>query len=263
MESQLGSLEMVNPRWTYDRKLSQWAAGIVGVDEAGRGCLAGPVVAGCVILPRKFFASSQNRKAVEAMNDSKRLGESEREELAEVIRRLSEQKVVVVATGWATVEEIELHDVVGATCLAMERAMVEASLRSNGEWSVDERGQDDLFSLEKTQKPGWKVLVDGRRMKRLSLAHEGLVKGDARSLAVAMASILAKVSRDRRMRELHEAYPQFDFGSNKGYGTPAHLSALEKHGSAVCHRPRFLRKLSVPSPGNDAKFSRQSRLNLP
>jgi len=234
---------MPNPRWTHDRKLAKGRLGVVGVDEAGRGCLAGPVVAGCVILPEAFFSSAKHRTAVGKINDSKQFPEAERESLFERVKKLEKTGVLYGATGWASVEEIEEHNIVGATCLAMWRAMERASDKSGKRWIPRENRPPDLFDQAVHDSTNWAVLVDGRPMKKLPYAHDGLVKGDTLSLAVAMASLLAKVSRDRWMKELHEKFPLYDFASNKGYGAPIHLNALKEHGPTLHHRPRFLRNL--------------------
>ena len=125
---------MPNPRWTYDRKLAKGRCGVVGVDEAGRGCLAGPVVAGCVILPADFFKDVKNRKTVDEINDSKQFHEEKRESLFLSIQQLIESRKIFGATGSASVSEIEKHNIVGATCLAMQRAMELVSQRSDKLW---------------------------------------------------------------------------------------------------------------------------------
>ena len=234
---------MPNPRWTHDRKLAKEQLGVVGVDEAGRGCLAGPVVAGAVILPASFFSEAAHRKATEEMNDSKQFNEEKREQLYEQVVALAEEQKIFVGTGQASVEEIEEHNIVGATCLAMKRALDKASKESGGLWQPEEKSSLELFEDKEGDKKKWTVLVDGRPMKKLPYQHDGLVKGDTKSLAIAMASMLAKVTRDRFMRTLHQEFPEFGFASNKGYGAPVHLKALREQGPTVHHRPRFLRNL--------------------
>ncbi|MEL0005051.1 MAG: ribonuclease HII [Opitutales bacterium] len=252
---------MPNPRWTYDRKLAKGRCGVVGVDEAGRGCLAGPVVAGCVILPADFFKDSKNRNTVKEINDSKQFNEEKRESLFQDIQQLIESQKIFGATGSASVSEIEEHNIVGATCLAMQRAMELASQRSDKLWQpVISEGA--LFEDWDQLKNEWAVLVDGKPMKKLSYSHQGLVKGDTLSLAVAMASLLAKVTRDQLMKKLDLEFPDYGFASNKGYGAPVHLQALTNLGPTVCHRPRFLRNLlneeEIESPAEDV----QTQLSL-
>jgi ribonuclease HII len=244
---------MPNPRWTHDRKLAKEQLGVVGVDEAGRGCLAGPVVAGAVILPTSFFSEASNRKCTEEMNDSKQFDEVKREELYARVVELAQKKKIFTGTGQASVEEIEEHNIVGATCLAMRRAMDVASDASQKIWKPEEKSSFFLFEEKNVPEKKWAILVDGRPMKKLPYEHDGLIKGDTKSLAIAMASMLAKVTRDRYMRELHTKFPDFGFDSNKGYGAPVHLKALDKHGPTMHHRPRFLRNI-LPDKSAPAKL---------
>ncbi len=254
---------MANPRWTYDRKEAKRSLGIVGVDEAGRGCLAGPVVAGAVILPGAFFTKPANRKACREINDSKEFAEERREELYAVILSLAERGELFWASGGSSVDEIETENIVGATCLAMKRALDEVSATSKGLWLPEPKSADDLFSDSDApaDQKHWVVRVDGRPMKRLPYEHEGLVKGDTISLAIAMGSLIAKVTRDRIMRELSEEFPAYDFGSNKGYGSPNHLKALKKFGPIHHHRPRFLRNL-LPGTDEPKQDDSQSQLSF-
>ena len=252
---------MPNPRWTHDRKLAKTHLGVVGVDEAGRGCLAGPVVAGAVILPSPFFGDAKNRKLTAEMNDSKQFDEKKRESLYSRVLELAENKVLFGATGKASVEEIEEHNIVGATCLAMQRAMDAASCKYAGLWKPELTSSMELFENNRDQGKDWIVLVDGKPMKKLPYKHAGLVKGDTKSLAIAMASMLAKVSRDRFMRELHNQFPEFGFNSNKGYGAPVHLRDLRECGATEHHRPRFLRNL-LSDTKNTARNQEQSQLSL-
>jgi len=237
---------MANPLWTYDRKAVKGLPGIVGVDEAGRGCLAGPVVAGATLLSAGFFSKATNRRKCAEVNDSKQLDQAKREKLYEILESLMQAEELWFATGEASVAEIESENIVGGTCLAMGRAMDALAELSGGLWKP--RAKDDLaeglFATEGVaSEASWLVLVDGRPMKRLPYLHEGLVKGDTLSLSVAMASIAAKVTRDRLMARMAERYPEYDFASNKGYGAPKHLRALRELGPTPDHRPRFLQKI--------------------
>jgi len=254
---------MANPRWTYDRKEAKRSLGIVGVDEAGRGCLAGPVVAGAVVLPAEFFLKAANRKVCSEMNDSKQFPEDRREELYAVILSLAERGELFWASGEASIEEIETENIVGATCLAMKRAMDGASEKSKGLWSPEPKSEDDLFSTNGSSREdkSWVTQVDGRHMKKLPYEHTGLVKGDTISLSVAMGSLIAKVTRDRMMRELAQEFPDYDFSSNKGYGSPNHLKALKKNGPTPLHRPRFLRNL-LPVSEQSKEEDSQSQLSF-
>ena len=180
---------------------------ICGVDEAGRGPLAGPVCAAAVILPEGC--------EIEGLNDSKKLSEKKREALFDVIL----EKAVDYFVAFGSVEEIEEHNILNATYFAMNRAI-------NGLKTVD-------FAL-----------IDGNRVpKDIKVPCATVVKGDALSESIAAASILAKVSRDRVLKELDAQYPQYGFAVHKGYGTAAHTAALKEYGPCPEHRPSFLKKI--------------------
>jgi ribonuclease HII len=179
---------------------------IAGVDEVGRGCLAGPVYAGAVVFDR--------RVALPGLDDSKALLSEVRESLASRIREVARGAEV----GAATAAEVDAIGIVAATFLAMRRAL--DLLRGAG-----------LFpSL---------VLVDAVRVPGLEIAQRAYVRGDGRVAAIAAASIVAKVARDARMDELERRFPIYGFGSHRGYGTPEHLSALRRHGPCPEHRLTF------------------------
>jgi len=253
---------MVNPRWVFDRKEAKKAKGIVGVDEAGRGCLAGPVVAGAVILPSAFFQQAKNRKKTRDINDSKQFDEPKREFFYDLVCKLGEEGELCWGVGSASVEEIEQENIVGATCLAMARAMEQASTRSGGLWKPVPKPDENLFEQASSREEAdWVVRVDGRPMRRLPYDHQGLVKGDTLSIAVAMASMMAKVTRDRHLRALALDFPAYDFSSNKGYGSPKHLVALKEFGPTLHHRPRFLGNILSAASSAD-KSSQQSQLSF-
>lgn len=181
---------------------------ICGVDEAGRGPLAGPVYAAAVIL------SPEN--PIAGLNDSKKLSEKKREALYDII--LKEAVAYCIAS--ASVEEIETYNILGATYLAMSRAVAGLAV------------QPAL------------ALIDGNRIPpQLSIPAQAIVKGDALSESIAAASILAKVSRDRVLKDLDNQYPQYGFAVHKGYGTAAHTAAIRQFGPCPEHRPSFLRKI--------------------
>ena len=181
---------------------------ICGIDEAGRGPLAGPVYAAAVILPLGL--------EITGLNDSKKLSEKKREELFDVIC----EKAVDFSIGIADEKEIDEINILNATFLAMKRAV------------------DGL-----KMKPDY-ALIDGNRYPRIGgVTEETIVKGDGKSMSVAAASILAKVSRDRYMLEIAEKYPQYCFEKHKGYGTKLHYEMLEKYGISPVHRKSFLKKL--------------------
>ena len=182
-------------------------ATICGVDEAGRGPLAGPVTAAAVILPPGVD--------IEGLNDSKKLSEAKREKLYDVIR----QTAVSCCVASASVEEIEQYNILQATFLAMRRAV---------------EGLSCVPDL---------ALIDGNRLPvGLTVPARTIVKGDGRSVSIAAASILAKVTRDRWMEVLDAKYPQYGFAVHKGYGTKRHYAALTEFGPCEEHRQTFLRK---------------------
>jgi ribonuclease HII len=176
---------------------------MAGVDEAGRGPLAGPVVAAAVIL--------DDLNPILGLADSKKISASKRERLYDEIRA----KALCCSIAEATVEEIDTLNILQATMLAMRRAVEGLRL-----------------------KPA-KVLVDGNRLPVLDVLAEAIVKGDSKVQAISAASILAKVHRDRWCQELHAQYPQYGFDAHKGYGTAAHLQALKEHGATPWHRKSF------------------------
>ncbi len=183
----------------------EFAAGglLAGVDEAGRGPLAGPVVAGAVIL--------DELQPIEGLDDSKRLAPRRRERLYDEIRA----RALCCAVGEASVEEIDRLNILQATMLAMQRAVAGLRLRPQ------------------------RVLVDGNRLPLLPVPAEAVIGGDATVAAISAASILAKVHRDRLCLELHARHPQYGFDAHKGYASAAHLEALRAHGACVAHRRSF------------------------
>lgn len=176
---------------------------VAGVDEAGRGPLAGPVVAAAVIL--------DERAPIAGLNDSKKLTAARREKLYDEIRA----KALCCSIAIASVEEVDRLNILQATMLAMQRAVEGLRL-----------------------KPVC-VLVDGNRLPRLEVPAEAIVKGDALVASISAASILAKVHRDRWCEEIDRLYPQYGFAAHKGYGTALHLSALQAHGACPEHRRSF------------------------
>lgn len=180
---------------------------VCGVDEAGRGPLAGPVCAAAVILPDDVF--------IEGLNDSKKLTEKKREALIDIIK----EKAVAWSVAFASVEEIEEFNILNATYLAMNRAIEGLEL-----------------------KPDF-ALIDGNRVPTdIKVPCKTVIKGDALSCSIAAASIIAKVTRDRLLDEYDERYPQYGFKKHKGYGTAAHYKAVDEFGLSPIHRPSFFKK---------------------
>lgn len=197
------------PDYTFETAAaSRGFTAICGVDEAGRGPLAGPVCAAAVILPPGC--------EIEGVNDSKKLSEKKREALFDVIL----QRAVAASVAFADVEEIERLNILQATFLAMNRAI-------------------DGLSV-----PADYALIDGNATPQgIAIPCETIVKGDAKSMSIAAASILAKVSRDRLMLELDARHPEYGFAKHKGYGTKAHTQAILQYGVLPEHRAKFLEKL--------------------
>ena len=180
---------------------------ICGVDEAGRGPLAGPVCAAAVILPRNI--------EIVGLNDSKKLSEKSREKLYDEIC----EKAMSFGIAFASVEEIEEFNILNAAMLAMNRAIAQLE------------PQPEL------------ALIDGNRSSAIEINSRCVIKGDAKCADIAAASILAKVTRDRYMLEMAEKYPEYHFERHKGYGTKLHYEALREYGPCEIHRPRFLRQM--------------------
>ncbi len=194
--------------WQLENEL--YDSGIItlcGVDEAGRGPLAGPVCAAAVMLPRGIV--------IEGLNDSKKLSERRRERLYDDIK----EKAIHWAVAFASVEEIETLNILGATYLAMNRAIEELGI-------VPEL-----------------ALIDGNRAKGVEYDTRSIVGGDGKCADIAAASIMAKVTRDRLMYELDAQYPGYGFAKHKGYGTAAHYAAIRELGPCPAHRLSFLRKM--------------------
>ena len=179
---------------------------ICGVDEAGRGPLAGPVCAAAVILPKGL--------ELPGLNDSKKLTDKKRRELFPIIK----EQAIAYGIGLASHEEIDEINILQATYLAMERAIAQLN------------GKADF------------ALIDGNRAKDFGLPVRTVVKGDSLSASIAAASVLAKVTRDDIMLEMAEKYPEYGFEVHKGYGTKAHYDALRAHGHSEIHRMTFLKK---------------------
>lgn len=188
---------------------------IAGVDEVGRGPLAGPVVTAAVVLPEGFD--------VPGIDDSKKLSEKRREELYEVIM----EKALAVGIGQAEHDVIDEINILQAT----KRAMREAIEQADQMLQREHGGSIDYVLLDAVELPG------------LTAAQESVIKGDAKVLAIAAASIIAKVTRDRMMVEYAKEYPYYAFEKNKGYGTKAHYEGIREHGMCPIHRKTFLKKI--------------------
>jgi ribonuclease HII len=214
---------------------------ITGIDEAGRGCLAGPVMAGACVVSREFFESLELMARTAEINDSKQMDAGAREAIFGVMEGLKAEGWLDFAVAEGSVGMIAERNILGATRAAMGAALEMLAARAK-EWTLPLAASDGPL-FESGEGVGVRILVDGRPLKPFPFTHTALVKGDGRSLVIAMASIAAKVSRDRRMEDLEEKYPGYGFAQHKGYGTAAHRAALLKLGPCEAHRELFLRKV--------------------
>ena len=237
----------------FDRARMKGLSGLIGVDEAGRGALAGPVVAAAVAARSDFYDTEWCKRNASRINDSKLLSKEDREALYEKLRWLERSQRVWIGVGWGTVEEIEDLNILGATQVAMRRAVEQVFSSAR----ISPHEPDPLFEATTVAETNestlahWQIFVDGKPMKKMGYPHRAFVQGDSRSLCIAMASIIAKVARDRTMLALDCEYPQYDFGSSKGYATPLHREAIKSLGPTPIHRSLFLRKILEEDPNDD------------
>ena len=237
----------------FDAEFLNGRSWVVGIDEAGRGALAGPVCAGAVAVSERLYRSPEKLAFLEGLNDSKKLSESAREDLYFRLEELRSASLLDFEARFASVEEIERDNILRATQTAMERACRAIDERLNLRLRT-KASVATLFGESGIDSALAEILIDGTPMKKFPFVHRAVVKGDASSVAVAAASIVAKVSRDRFMRSLPSKYSVYDFPSHKGYGTAAHLQALMLYGASDIHRPSFLKKLRA-APVSDAQQS--------
>ena len=198
----------MNELWSIENEIYDSGVSILcGVDEAGRGPLAGPVCAAACILPRGLV--------IDGLDDSKKLSDKKRRELSDVIKR----EAVSFGVAFASVEEIEEHNILRATFMAMNRAIAKL---------------DVVPEL---------AIIDGNRAAGIEMPARCIVKGDSKCADIAAASILAKVTRDEYMLAMAEKYPEYHFEKHKGYGTKLHYEALREYGPSPIHRMSFLKKV--------------------
>lgn len=198
----------MNDLWSIENEIYDSGVSILcGVDEAGRGPLAGPVCAAACILPRGLV--------IDGLDDSKKLSDKKRRELFDVIKR----EAVSFGVAFASVEEIEEHNILRATFMAMNRAIAKL---------------DAVPEL---------AIIDGNRAAGIEMPARCIVKGDSKCADIAAASILAKVTRDEYMLAMAEKYPEYHFEKHKGYGTKLHYEALREYGPSPIHRMSFLKKV--------------------
>ena len=205
---------------------------IAGIDEVGRGPLAGPVVSACVVLPEDFD--------ILGVDDSKKLSEKRREELFDKIL----SKALAWGVGMCDNNTIDEINILNATKRAMAEAVAKAdrNLRENcGADNADgENGTQGAHGAHIEH-----LLIDALTLEELDIPQTGIIKGDAKSLSIAAASIVAKVTRDRMMEKYAEKYPYYAFESNKGYGTKAHYAGIAEHGITPIHRKTFLKNINI------------------
>ena len=228
----------------FDLKQIEGNAQLIGVDEAGRGALAGPVVAAAVLVTKEFLEGRWAVARSGKVNDSKQLTPAQRDEVYAEIEQLAREGQLHATCGEASVAEIEELNILGATKLAMRRALEGIYPPS----AFAHRTEPDLFASEAEVRAfqpqvSCRVLIDGLALRSFVYPHTGVVRGDARSLCIAMASIVAKVTRDRLMEGLEAKHPGYGFAQHKGYGTDEHRDALLRLGRCPAHRGAFLRKL--------------------
>lgn len=202
-------IERLNALKEYENKLHEEGLNyIAGIDEAGRGPLAGPVVVGCVILPKNSF--------IEGVNDSKKVSEKKREKLYEEITN----EAIAWGVGIVNQEEIDEINILNATKKAL------------------------TMSIENLKVKPERILVDAlEHIDTLGIPYTSIIKGDAKNYSIAAASIIAKVTRDRIMRQWDEIYPQYGFATHKGYGTAMHIQAIKEHGICMLHRKSFVKNI--------------------
>ena len=186
---------------------------VAGIDEAGRGPLCGPVFASCCVVNKNYYPAD--------VNDSKKLTESKREKIFEDILKLESEKKLLFGIGTASVDEIEKLNIRNATKLAMKRSYIDLLEKYNNV-KIDV------------------IIVDGNFVPDVNVKSDYVIKGDQKSISIATASIIAKVSRDRLLRKIDSEFPCYNWKKNKGYGTKEHMEAIKKYGICKYHRKSFI-----------------------
>ena len=232
----------------FDWQFLATAPAVIGLDEAGRGPLAGPVCAAAVYLDERFYRSDWYARHGPEIDDSKRLSEARRERIFQAVETTGPD-FLHYAYRIVSVEEIESLNILGATRKAMELCLKDLQSSSNCPF----RSATDAPMSDEVKRGRWQshfsfggaahVLVDGRPLKPFAYPHTAIVKGDGKSLAIALASIVAKVTRDRHMRKRAKRFPGYGFSTNKGYGTALHIAKLKELGPCRLHRKSFIRKI--------------------
>jgi ribonuclease HII len=254
-----------HPLWSNDKDFlqtlesQQASLGLVGIDEAGRGALAGPVHAAAFWLSHEFYQANVLDPRLQKIGDSKAMRPAQREAAADDLQALASGNGCAYGVAAASVEEIEKLNILGATRLAMSRAI--AQLKEKSSLHFSKAGESNLplwqaSPAESATGAGVALLVDGLPLRPFVWEHRALVGGDALSLAIAAASVIAKVTRDRHMRMLAQRFPQYGFDAHAGYGTKAHRQAILSHGPSPEHRTLFLRKVLAKKVSNLASTTK-------
>lgn len=225
----------------HDLRYLEDVPAIIGIDEAGRGPLAGPVSAAAVHLDKVFFDSKWFFEYGKEVNDSKQLRESTRERIFDAIGE-ADDGLISSACCMLPVKEIEKHNILGATRKAMATCVTKLMKDPLCRFDSVYEGSDWLFHATSKEEVG-RILVDGKPLKPFRYVHTAIIKGDGKSMAIALASIIAKVTRDRYMRRQAKRYPQYGFESHKGYGTAKHVAILKDIGPCKLHRMSFLSQI--------------------
>lgn len=208
----------------YDAKLMLEAGSLIGLDEVGRGALAGPVFTAACLVRKDFFLNKKNISSTAGFRDSKKMSANLREQAFENLIHLKTIGSVDFEISSASVQEIETFNISGATRLSFDRSLK----------ALHGRNPSSRESL---------ILIDGKPLKNFPYVHQAIVGGDDQSLSIACASILAKVARDRFMDVLGGRFPRYNWQKNKGYGTKFHREQIQQGGPSTEHRPLFLRKI--------------------
>lgn len=209
----------MNTRIQFDQQFLHSA--LIGIDEAGRGPLAGPVIVCGVCIQKNHFNDITHLDWIDAINDSKKLSPRKREWLFEKLLELRNQHILDFITCGIDAATIDRINILAATTQGMIRVV------------------EHLFTKNKAEE----ILIDGNPVKNFPFPHRGIVGGDGKSICIAMASIIAKVTRDRIMTAFDRKYPVYKFAQHKGYGTAAHIQAIRTYGLSPIHRQTFCRKL--------------------
>lgn len=240
---------------SFDRKRGHGRPGITGIDEAGRGSLCGPVVAAAILLDAGFYSEASWVRKLSGANDSKKLSPLKRTELHGKIMQMHAEGKLRAVWAQASVLEISAHNILGATRLAMGRCITQLAQGTLAPLFPTAGTEGELFG--RSDEKNFLVLVDGLPLRPFAWTHESVKKGDGKSLAIALASIVAKVERDKILEHLDLQYPDYGFGTHKGYGTPEHVEALRRHGPCAEHRELFIRGILAgeePPPESHAEF---------